>query len=815
MTVSQFIKGAPMRPPSHFIGPLAWWSDSLTCGGVERQVVASARFFQQQGKKVTLLCRTISPGGGNDFFLQEAQSCSRVLGFSLDVVDRDLFYEARAIVSEFVSGASQVFVDSISAYAAWLLRVRPRLLHLWNADHLEPLLAAFIAGVPKIIIAGQSLSPAQRAPHGFESVDDHAAFAILANLMRFPHVVMTNNSRAGCRTYEDWLGLPPGTVRLTPNVFDLQAWPRPESAQIEHLRQSLGIPQNARVLGGLFRFVSIKDPELWVSTAIRACAAVPDLYAVVGGHGPELESLRARMAQTPFAGRILFPGPVRDVPAFLSLCSVFLLTSHVEGLPNVLLEAQAYKVPVVTTRCGGAADVVEHGKSGFVLDERDAVVMAKHVEFLLGHDGFARSAGEIGRQRVAENFSPERTMGMLWDVYADILPAEFAARAPQPGEARCSTLEAGDRQCPLVSIVLPTYNHLSFLPLAIESVLGQDYPNFELVVVDDGSTDGTANYLETLESPRIRVESGPNTRLPAALNRGFALARGEYLTWVSADNVCLPHFCSSLAGALRAFPQAGFASSAFARVSPQGWALDRLAGEASLPSMLCCNSGMAAFMYRRDLAAQAGQYDPRLEGAEDWDMWLRMLSVARPVYVPQVLYHYRWHDNSMRVRLSAKVLEASTRVAFKALLRMEQSGGIGGLFPQIGQCSDQELALFHANLALGSRMIRSDSFLKAAAAKYLEAAFKMRPDDLAAMGNYAVALFWQGRRDMAKELFCRGGARAAQLFETLRVGCAKQQRHIGMYEFSCPTVPYPGPEQSELMRRVDGDRLVFSPCQAN
>lgn len=815
MTDSQFIVGAPMRPPSHFIGPLAWWSDSLTCGGIERQVVSSARFFQQQGKNITLLCRTISPGGGNNFFLQEAQSYSRVLGFSLDMVDRDLFDEARAIVSSFVSGVSQVFVDSISAYAAWLLRVRPRLLHLWSADHLEPLLAAFIVGVPNIIIAGQSLSPVQRAPYGFESVDDHAAFAILANLMQFPHVVMTNNSRAGCRTYEDWLGLPPGTVRLTPNVFDLQAWPQPDDAQVEQLRQALGIPENARVLGGLFRFVSIKDPELWLSTAIRACAAVPDLYAVVGGHGPELEPLRARMAETPFAGRILFPGPVRDVPAFLSLCSVFMLTSHVEGLPNVLLEAQAYKVPVVTTRCGGAADVVEHGKSGFVLDERDAVVMAKHVEYLLGHDTVARSAGEAGRQRVAENFSPERTMGMLWNVYSDILPSEFPPRGAAPQDACCSTLEPGDQQCPLVSIVLPTYNHLSFLPLAIESVLGQDYPNFELVVVDDGSTDGTASYLETLDSPRIRVESGPNTRLPTALNRGFALARGEYLTWTSADNICLPHFCSALAGALVAHPQAGFASSAFARISPQGWAIDRLAGEASLPAMLCCNSGMAAFMYRRDVAERAGQYDSRLEGAEDWDMWLRMLSFTQPVYVPQVLYHYRWHDDSMRVRLSAKVLEASTRVAFKALMRMEQSGGIRGLFPQIEQCKDQGLALFHANLVMGTRMIRSDSFLKKAAAKYLEIAYNMRPDDLAAMGNYAVALFWQGQRDMAKDLFCRGGARDAQLFETLRMGCAAQLRRIGTYEFSCPTVPYPDPEQSELMRRVDGDRLVFSPCKAN
>lgn len=813
MTDSQFIKGAPMRPPSHFIGPAAWWSDSLTCGGVERQVIASGRFFLQRGEKITLLCRTIASGGGNDFFLEDAQSCSDVLGFSLDVVDPALFHEARAIVASFVSGASPVFIDSISAYAAWLLRVRPKLLHIWNADHLEPLLAAFIAGVPRIIIAGQSLSPAQRAPYGFESVNDQTAFAILANVMQFPHVVMTNNSRAGCAAYEEWLGLPPGSVRLTPNVFDLAAWPRPEAAQVAAMRQELGIPEKARVLGGLFRFVSIKDPELWVSTAIRACAALPDLYAVVGGHGPELESMRSRIAATPFAGRILFPGPVRDVPSFLSMCSVFLHTSYVEGLPNVLLEAQAYETPVVTTRCGGAADVVEHGKSGFVLDERDAVVFAKHVQYLLEHQDVARSAGLAGRQRVAANFSPERTMGMLWDVYADILAAgggSASNAAAAPHGAACSVLEGGGAACPLVSIVLPTYNHLAFLPEAVESVLAQDYPNFELVIVDDGSTDGTAGYLESLDSPRVKVESGPNSRLPTALNRGFALARGDYLTWTSADNVCLPHFCSTLVKALQAFPQAGFASAAFARISPQGWVADRLAGEASLPTLLCSNSGMAAFMYRRDVAEKAGAYDPRLEGAEDWDMWLRMLEITQPAYVPHVLYHYRWHDDSMRVRLSGKVLEASTRTAFKALQRLEQRGGARRLFPQIDQCKDQERALFHANMVLGSRMLEPGSFLKRAAAKYLGVAHAMRPDDLRVMGNLAVALFWQGRQKEADDLFCRGKAQAAQPFEELRAGCVKQQRNIGAYAFSSPVFPCPGPEESELMRRVGSERLVFS-----
>ena len=812
MAISDFIKGAPMRPPSHFIGPVAWWSDSLTCRGVERQVVHSARYFHQKKKKITLLCRTIAPGGGNDFFLEDARACSRVLGFSLDVVDRDLFDKARGIIGSFVSGASPVFIDSIAAYAAWLLRVRPRLLHVWNADHLEPLLAALIAGVPNIVIAGQGLSPAQRTPRGFESVNDRTAFTILANVMRLPHVVMPNSSRAGCTAYEEWLGLPPGTVRLTPNIFDLAAWPRPADAQIAGLRAALGIPANACVLGGLFRFVSIKDPELWVSAAIRACAAVPDLYAVVGGDGLELESMKSRIAETPFAGRILFPGPVRDVPAFLSMCSVFLHTAHVEGQPNVLLEAQAYEVPVVTTHCGGAADVVEHGKSGFVVEERDAVALAKYVEYLLDHQAFANSAGQAGRQRVTENFSSERTMGMLWDVYSDIFPDDFSIRTAPQEDTACAGLEVVGKVCPLVSIVLPTYNHLSFLPLAVESVLGQDYPNFELVIVDDGSTDGTASYLETLDSPRIRIESGPNTRLPAALNRGFALARGEYLTWVSADNICLPHFCSSLAGALSAFPQAGFASGGFARISQQGWILDHLAGAVSLDTLLCSNSGIAAFMYRRDVAMQVGEYDPRLEGAEDWDMWLRMLDVTLPVSVPYVLYHYRLHDNSMTARLSEKVRESSTRTAFKALRRLEQGGGIRKLFPQIEDCKNQELALFHAHLVMGSRMIQPGSFLKQAAARYLGVAYGMRPDDLLVMGNYAVALLWQGRHDMANELFCRGKTQATELFEALQSACAKQQRNVGRHEFNCPTLQCPGPEESELLGRMAASRLRFTDC---
>jgi hypothetical protein len=93
-----------------------------------------------------------------------------------------------------------------------------------------------------------------------------------------------------------------------------------------------------------------------------------------------------------------------------------------------------------------------------------------------------------------------------------------------------------------VSVVLPTYNHLQLLPTAVESVLAQTYQDFELIIVNDGSTDGTREYLNSLKDPRVRVIHQDNKHLPEALNTGFRATRGELLTWISSDNYCVPVF---------------------------------------------------------------------------------------------------------------------------------------------------------------------------------------------------------------------------------------------------------------------------------
>lgn len=428
---ASFIKGAPLRQPEYFIGPVAWWSGSLTCGGVERQILATAKAFKEMGRPIVLLCRTLSPAGGNDFFLAEAKaSCKAVLEFSQNEIKPEDFLAARDIVEAAFENPPPVFRDSVAAYAAWFLRLRPRLLHVWNADHLEPLLAAVIAGIPKIIIGGRSLAPRSRAPYGFESVEESLAYAILSRAMQMPGIVMTNNSRAGCTDYEEWLDLPAGSVSLTSNLLELKDWPRPERERVAALRVRLGIPDKSPMVGGLIRFVSIKDPELWICAAMRACASTPGLYAVLAGHGPMFEPLKKIVSGTAYADRILLPGAVKQVPEFLSLCSVFLHTAYVEGLPNALLEAQACGVPVVTTRCGGAADVVVDGQSGFVLAGRDEEALANHVSWLSQHPEAAVTAGQVGRAHVGREFSLERSLGQLRKVYARILrnPAEHCGR---------------------------------------------------------------------------------------------------------------------------------------------------------------------------------------------------------------------------------------------------------------------------------------------------------------------------------------------------------------------------------------------------
>jgi glycosyltransferase involved in cell wall biosynthesis len=221
---------------------------------------------------------------------------------------------------------------------------------------------------------------------------------------------------------------------------------------------------------------------------------------------------------------------------------------------------------------------------------------------------------------------------------------------------------------PLVSIVLPTHDGVRFLEEAVASCLGQSLRDLELLVVDDGSTDGTPALLERLAAgePRLTViRCAENRGLPAALNRGFAAARGAHLTWTSDDNRYRPEALARMTAFLREHPQADLVyADHTVRWEEEGREEPR---RCEPPERLAeANVVGACFLFRRSLWDRIGRWDESLAGAEDYDYWLRARAAgARLAPLHEDLYVYRMHAASLTGRRQAEV----RRAAFTTLSR--------------------------------------------------------------------------------------------------------------------------------------------------
>lgn len=231
---------------------------------------------------------------------------------------------------------------------------------------------------------------------------------------------------------------------------------------------------------------------------------------------------------------------------------------------------------------------------------------------------------------------------------------------------------------PLISVMLPVYNHADMIGGAIQSILAQDYPNWELILLDDGSEDDLEGALKPFAGDhRIRFYRQRNQRLPRALTHLGRLAQGEWITWTSADNLLAPGMLSSLAAALLLNPEAVLVYADVAVIDDNGQALiDRSYRNQNCdpihPDWLRLyrhdtplgwetdNYINACFMYRSK-AAQAlnHRYADDLNGLEDYDYWLRLQKAGKLLHInnEQPLYFYRVHQRTMSHELLSKQRE--------------------------------------------------------------------------------------------------------------------------------------------------------------
>ena len=202
----------------------------------------------------------------------------------------------------------------------------------------------------------------------------------------------------------------------------------------------------------------------------------------------------------------------------------------------------------------------------------------------------------------------------------------------------------------LISIVLPIYNGEKYMRKSIDSVLVQTYANWELLIIDDGSTDNTAIIAQeyAAKDHRIRYYKNPeNMRLPRTLNRGFSLAGGDFLTWTSDDNYYYPTALETMHNAL---VQQGkeFAFASCDVINGDGDIVECImVNDNAKKSIVGINPVGACFLYSRKVYETVGEYDPEMTLVEDYDYWQRICAQYEPACIPQKLYAYRWHDGAL------------------------------------------------------------------------------------------------------------------------------------------------------------------------
>lgn len=202
---------------------------------------------------------------------------------------------------------------------------------------------------------------------------------------------------------------------------------------------------------------------------------------------------------------------------------------------------------------------------------------------------------------------------------------------------------------PTVSVIIPCYNLGQYLDEAVESVLAQTYQDFEIVVVDDGSTDSTTQaLLADYRRPRTRVIRAAHGGVSAARNLAIANSTGAYLCALDADDRLEPTYFEKTVPVLHADASIAFVSCWLRTFGDEEW--EWKPERCDLPTLLWEDTVLTASLVRREAVVAAGGYDTGMpiQGLEDWDLWLTLVGRGcRGVILHEVLFNYRRRSGSL------------------------------------------------------------------------------------------------------------------------------------------------------------------------
>jgi glycosyltransferase involved in cell wall biosynthesis len=402
---------------------------TLGSGGAERQLVNTAEGLRSRGiDDVHVLVSYLYDDPSKAFYLERALASAH----SVHETPRASYAGTSWIRArpELRNALGDYLLSLILNDADVIRRLSPEVVHAsldWT--NITVGMAAVLAGVPRVFLSGRNLSPVH---FSFFQWFMYPCYRALA---RCSGVHFLNNSDAGRRDYAAWLGLDPERISVLRNGLHPGDFAPVHDHQRDEARRSLGIPLSTKVVAGVFRLSPEKQPLLWIDTAARILKRCPDTAFLLCGVGPMEEQVRRRVAGTDLEGRIQFLGARSDIRTVLGASDLVLQTSLQEGTPNVLIEAQACGIPVVTTPAFGAAEAVDDGVSGQVVAGSATTLADAALTILRDESARARTRAD-GPRFIEARFGFDRMIRDTLAAYAkagaswagELLPEELRYR---------------------------------------------------------------------------------------------------------------------------------------------------------------------------------------------------------------------------------------------------------------------------------------------------------------------------------------------------------------------------------------------------
>jgi glycosyltransferase involved in cell wall biosynthesis len=406
-------RGCVEIPKSAEPGPIVHAIGSLGAGGSERQLRTTVANMQTKIDGTKILC--ISPKDeAADFFARELSS-ERVEVIWNISGRHDHFFAPQRILQctrqlESISLPVEV-VDTVSGFVSQFERLKPAVVHSWlDYANVTAGLAAVLCGVPRIVLGCRSMAPFH---FGLYRSYFHPLYRAL---LGSPSVVITANSVAGAHDYASWLGIDPARIEVINNAVDLSAVSEPSAEKLAAFRREFGLYSDP-VVGTVGRLAEEKRPFLWLQVACEVLKRRPRTKFLWVGGGPAESQLRREIASLGIGDRVMVAGVRKDIGTVLSAMSVFLLTSRQEGLPNVLIEAQAFGVPVVSAAVGGALETFQEGITGMGVRSSRADDYAAAITHFLDDASARDRAKQYGPMLVKERFSVDDAVEKMLALY--------------------------------------------------------------------------------------------------------------------------------------------------------------------------------------------------------------------------------------------------------------------------------------------------------------------------------------------------------------------------------------------------------------